>query len=371
MAKRDMKAQLQESTAKHTKGEALSFHLIEPNNREIPILEERKISGKNYLFYGHDNDFPQYLWNLYLNSAIMQGIVNGTIDYVSGNEVVSELMEINKEGDTITDLIRKITTDYMVYGGFAVQILRDFNGNISELYWLDVKELRMDSNEKFVYFSKEWNKYGSKAVKYELFNPLEKQSNSIFYYKGHLSRGVYPVPRYIGALAAIETSTEIGKFHLRNILNNLSSSALINFNNGVPSASDQKEIEKKVREKFTGADNAGKFILSFNDNKESAATIERLAEDKMDEKFNTLKKSVTDEIFIAFRAQPALFGMRMENTGFSLVEFEESFNLYNKTVVIPIQNDIKRCFTKIYGREIIDFVPFKLDTNTNGNISNQ
>ena len=41
----------------------------------------------------------------------------------------------------------------------------------------------------------------------------------------------------------------------------------------------------------------------------------------------------------------------------------KAFELYNKTMVSPIQDDITRCFDKIYQTEkSITFVPFKLET---------
>lgn len=343
---------------------AENFCLIQKESRDVPDLIEKKITGKDYIFYGENNDFPQYLWNLYLKSPVSSGIINGTIDFVSGNEVTwnNPMKEINREGDTIDDLVRKISTDYMIYGGFALQILRNHLGEISEIYWLDLQNIRTDEDESKYYYSKNWNKYGSKAVVYDKYDPDKKQPTSVFYFKGHKTRGVYPIPSYVGGLASIETSTEIGKFHLNNILNNLSSSAIINFNNGVPSTTEQKEIEKKVKEKFAGADNAGKFIVTFNDNKDSATTVERLSEDRMDEKFNTLAKSTMQNIFISFRAYPELFGMSTEGNGFSLAEYEESFKLYDKTVVQPMQKDIIRCFEKIFKQEgIISFIPFKLN----------
>lgn len=352
----------------HTTAEKLEFHVIPRATRIVPNAVEKKVTGKDYIFYGDDNDFPSYLWNLYLKSPISSGIINGTIDFVAGNGVnwIHSNGKVNREGDNIDDLVRKLATDYMIYGGFAVQIIRNKLGEISELYWLDMQNIRTDEDETKYYYSKNWNKYGSKAVVYEKFDPKQQQPTSIYYYKGHLTRGVYPVPTYVGGLAAIETSTEIGKFHLNNIINNLSSSAVINFNNGIPTKDEQKQIEKKVKDKFAGADNAGKFIISFNDNKESATTIERLAEDRMDEKFQTLDKSTTQNIFISFRATPELFGMSTEGNGFSKAEYEESFELYNKTVVKPMQKVISRCFDYIYGTDnTISFIPFTLSDEPN------
>ena len=103
--------------------------------------------------------------------------------------------------------------------------------------------------------------------------------------------------------------------------------------------------------------------MSFNQSKENATTIERLSSDDFDKKFEALQKSTTKDIFIAWRATPALFGLNPENNGFSKQEFLEAFELYNKTMVSPIQDDLTRCFDKIYQTEkSITFVPFKLET---------
>jgi capsid portal protein len=344
--------------------EELKFSIMSNDVRIVPDVVEKKVSGKDYVFYGEENKFPQYVWNLYLKSAILQGIVNGTCDFVSGNGIISNLpiAQMNSDGDELEDLIRKISMDYNIFGGFCFQVIKDYNGAIKELYWLDMQNIRLNEEGDKAYYCEKWNQYGAKAIEYEVWNPKKNQSNFVVYYKGHISRGLYPVPRFIGALAAIETSTEIGKFHLNNILNNLTSSAIINFNNGEPSEEQKKMIEKKLNDKFSGANNAGKNMIVFNNSKEEAVTIERLGEDNFDKKFETLSKSTREEIFISFRATPALFGLNPENNGFSKAEFLESFELYNKCVVKPIQNDIKRVFDKLFNMEnSIQFKKFTLE----------
>lgn len=348
--------------------EELKFSIMSNDVRIVPDVVEKKVSGKDYVFYGEENKFPQYVWNLYLKSAILQGIVNGTCDFVSGNGIISNLpiAQMNSDGDELEDLIRKISMDYNIFGGFCFQVIKDYTGAIKELYWLDMQNIRLNEEGDKAYYCEKWNTYGAKAVEYEVWDPKKNQSNFVVYYKGHISRGLYPVPRFIGALAAIETSTEIGKFHLNNILNNLTSSAIINFNNGEPSEEQKKMIEKKLNDKFSGANNAGKNMIVFNNSKEEAVTIERLGEDNFDKKFETLSKSTREEIFISFRATPALFGLNPENNGFSKAEFLESFELYNKCVVKPIQNDIKRVFDKLFNMEnSIQFKKFTLEDEIN------
>ena len=66
--------------------------------------------------------------------------------------------------------------------------------------------------------------------------------------------------------------------------------------------------------------------------------------------------------FIAFRATPELFGFSSEGNGFSKTEFLESFELYYKTLIQPIQKDIVRVFERIYNQpNIIQFVPFEIE----------
>ena len=55
----------------------------------------------------------------------------------------------------------------------------------------------------------------------------------------------------------------------------LEPNTLLQFNNGTPNAEERQMIEYRIKEKFTGSDGA-KFVLAFNDNPESAATVETL-----------------------------------------------------------------------------------------------
>ena len=348
----------------------LNFSLLDSQVKVVPTFVEKVNSNKPYLNYGDNNQFPNYLWDLYLRSALLQSIINGTTDYAVGdgtiyseNPTIQRLKdEANKDGETLDDIIKKAIADYLIFGGFALQILYNKVKEISEIYWLDFRNVRLNKEGDKVYYSEDWVRHANDYLTYDRFNPDNRRGTSVFYFKGHLSRGVYPIPRYNGALAAIETSTEISKFHLNSILNNFSGNFIINFNNGQPSEDVQDEIEKKIAKKFTGADNAGKFMLAFNDSKENGVTVERIQDDNFDKKYEALRTSTFKEIFIAFRAIPQLFGFSLEGTGFSAVEFEEAFALYNKTTVIPIQNDIQRCFNRIFGvQDSVTMIPFKLE----------
>lgn len=330
--------------------ENFDFQIIENRTKVVPVLKETKMTGKKWVGYGEKNDFPSYLFDLYLRSTVLQSVIEGVIDYTVGAGVKSEFIhdEVNTDGETLEELIKQILVDYLVTGGFAINVLRDVENRVSELYWVDMRNVRLSEDGKTAYYSDNINGWGVKPDELPVFDPDKKQKSSIFYYKGHISRSLYPIPRWSGAITAVETSTEISKYHLSAILNNFSPSAIISFNNGVPDKASQEEIERKINKKFVGSENVNRFILSFADNGENSTTIQKLDSDSADQKFGTLKDSIFEEIFIAFRATPELFGMRKEGNGFNKTEYLESFSLFNKTMIQPLQKDLVRCFDKIY-----------------------
>ena len=336
----------------------LSFSVFELEKTEMPDGKETVRSGYDYVSWGKDNRFPNDLYDMYQNSAILQSVINGTADYVFGSGVISAFDVVNDKYETLEDVVKRCVFDLLIFGGFAVQLMYK-GGKVEAMYWLDFQKCRKSEDEKKVYYSDDWGKYAKKALEYNAWTPDTDKGTCIFYYKGHKTRGIYPVPMYIGALKSIKISTEISNFHLNNITKGFASNAVISFNNGEPDEDTKARIEKDVKEKFCGTDNAGSFLLLFNDSKDNACEIAKIQDDKFDLKYDALAKSVKEDIFIAFRATPTLFGLPNENNGFSKQEYLESFELYNKTVVVPLQKDVERAFKSI--GFVIKFKTFKLD----------
>jgi hypothetical protein len=137
---------------------------------------------------------------------------------------------------------------------------------------------------------------------------------------------------------------------------------IINFNNGEPTDEIREEIERNINEKFSGYQNAGRILISYNADEANKTTIERLDSDDFDEKYQSLSERTREQIFCAFRANPNLFGINSDSTGFNEQEFESSFKLYNRTMIRPIQKEICDSFDKIFGMQnSITISPFSLN----------
>lgn len=353
--------------------EKLNFEIV-TKELTIPSIVEVKDGRRDYVTYGEDNLFPQYIWQLFTHSAIFESIIRGTSDYVMGNDIIisdsisSFSSKVNKDYNTLADIIEKAIFDFLLYDGFAIQVFRDSNDNINELYNLDFQNCRISKDEKRVIYCSDWSKYNAKTSSYPMFDADKPVKNSIFYFKGKTApqTNTYPIPSYIGALSDIRTSTEISNFHLNSVINGFNASAIVNFNNGSVDEETAKMVEKKFQNKFCGSDNASKFLLAFNENKESSVTIERLQSDDYADRYNVLENTITNNIFVAFRCQPQLFGLRSEGNMFNHDEYIQAAALYNKTVIKPIQKMLERAFSRLLRTEdAIKFIPFNLDDETN------
>lgn len=347
----------------------INFTTIVHERKEIPKLE--CVKGKNSLFvkYGDNNDFPDYVFDLYNNSSQMSAIIDTMLRYIEGNDIVSNypLKIVNRKYETFNDLIEKLILDYLIYGGFAMQIIRNKLGEIAELNYVDMRYVRVNEDEDKIFYSEEWNKGRRTPKVYDRYVPNSKFTTSILYYKGRKTRNVYPAPLYLSALTSLEISTQIPEYHINCLENGFLPGGIINFCNGSNlSESVMDEIEEKVKDKFTGTKNASKIMLSFNDDTEHATTFERLADDGNIDVYSNLANSVEKDIYTAFRISKLLLGNGEDSTGFNKQTYIEAFALYNKTVIQPIQSEIEKVINGTLGDGALHFDEFKINWGDTG-----
>ena len=369
---------------------AFSFAAIDSyleTNIVSPV--EKVLAGRDMVEWGTRNAYPDYLLDLYNNVPTLRSIINGNIDYVAGDDVTIMPLqeeftnqEMNRRGDTIREQVKDIAKDFEIYGGFALQVIRNLAGEVAEVYYIDMRYLRTNKEGDVFYYSEKWGKSSrTDMVVYPAFLPkLEweklsdeernRHASSILFVK-NVHTQVYPAPLYAASVKACEIERLIDEFHLSDINNHFVSSAIINFNNGDPGQEIKSEIERDFNEKFCGASNGGRVAFSWNPNKESATDIVEFKMEDFGERYKALSQHSRTQIFTSFRAIPLLFGLTSEaNTGFSTEEFEQSFKLYNRTQIQPVQRMICDAYDKIYGqRGVLTIRPFSLGGDTEDNVN--
>ena len=367
----------------------ISFAAIDPyidTNIISPV--EKFVPAKDLMEWGTRNSYPDYLLDLYNNVPTLRAIINGNIDFIAGDDVsILPLTQhlpngiMNNRGDHIREQIKDISKDYEIYGGFALQIIRNLIGEVAEVYYIDMRFLRTNKEGNVFYYCEDWSKSVRKdVVVYPAFIPnlnwdalddeaRNRNASSILYVK-NVHTQVYPAPLYAASIKACEIERLIDDFHLSDINNHFVSSAIINFNNGIPDDDVKEQIEREFTEKFCGASNGGRTAFSWNPNKESATDIVEFEVKDFGERYKSLSDHSRQQIFTAFRANPNLFGIPTEGNGFANEQYAESFKLYNRTQIKPVQRMIADAYDKIYGQpKVLTIVPFSMDGESEGNVN--
>lgn len=367
----------------------ISFAAIDPyidTNIVLPV--EKFVPARDLMEWGTRNSYPDYLLDLYNNVPTLRAIINGNIDFIAGDDVsILPLTQhlpngiMNNRGDHIREQIKDISKDYEIYGGFALQIIRNLIGEVAEVYYIDMRFLRTNKEGNVFYYCEDWSKSVRKdVVVYPAFMPnlnwdalddeaRNRNASSILYVK-NIHTQVYPAPLYAASIKACEIERLIDDFHLADINNHFVSSAIINFNNGIPDDEVKEQIEREFTEKFCGASNGGRTAFSWNPNKESATDIVEFEVKDFGERYKTLSDHSRQQIFTAFRANPNLFGIPTEGNGFANEQYAESFKLYNRTQIKPVQRMIADAYDKIYGQpKVLTIVPFSMDGESEGNVN--
>lgn len=354
----------------------VTFSAIDPFKvSAIPSAKETEGRGQNWVVYGDRNAYPNFLYSLYQDDATLQSIIDGQIDYCKGEEIHLAIDLgwgediVNRTGENIEDFAEKCFSDLAIFGGYYIQVIRDNSGNIKELYWLDYRFMRTDKDNQTFYYSEDFESeksYGRcKTLVYPRFIQDATVQTSVYFYKRSQSRGTYATPIYNGAIKSIVTDMKINNFSLNEVENNFTASALINFCNGIPDDKIKEEIERDLEEKFQGSENAGRFLISYNVDQDHATKIERIQSDDFDKRYEALQKRVQSQIYVSMRANPQLFGMPVEGTGFAGQEYQAAYALYNQSVIRPSQKAFVNVMDKIFDAEAsVSIVPFQSELPT-------
>lgn len=346
----------------------------------IPDYSEKEVGGKRYIYWGGDDSFPEYLNGLYTSVTTLRSVINGTKDFICGDAITCNKEGfkdyVNRKGDTIDDLVELLSIDYMLYGNAFIQVIRNKAGLVSELYHLNARYVRCSKENDLFYYNEYFGKkYArtSKTVMYPRFFKDSDAASSVYMIKGERDK-TYAHPIYIASLTECEIERQLSEFNLAEVNNGFNGSYIINFNNGIPDDQTKAEIEKEINEKFTGSENAGRVLINFSNGKDNSVTLEKLEIENFSEKYNVTADRASDKIFEAFGAQKVLFGVEKETTGFNSEDYKQSFKLYNRTRVQPLQKKLVSAFDKIFDMDgSVEIKPFSIDwgeQDDNNEISN-
>jgi len=326
--------------------------IIDLAAQKVPQFKE--VRSKDWIMYGveapYKNRYPEYLLDLFNASAKHHAIVKGKVDYIVGNgiaihsdglntEMVARLTQLVKSPNGKEDLdalLYKMTLDLEIFGGFALEIIgNQTRQKIAAIYHADFCKYRKAKDKDGYYYSEEWHKTNPSVDYIPAFDPQQVGGKSLLYVKSyHPQSQAYPLPGYLGCVPYIEIDKELANYHLNAILNNFQGGKLLSFFNGQPTQEEQAQIERKLKRKYTGTDNANSIVLNFADSKEQGVEILNLDGNDFDKRYDILNDTVQQEVFSGHRiTDPQLFGINQEGIFASRNQLRDAYELFQNTYV--------------------------------------
>jgi hypothetical protein len=349
----------------------MNLDLIKLSHYNIPHLVED--SKNDWISFGEDNLYPNYLLELFLGSAINGALVKsiGAMIYGEGLAAVNvdestdtkesylRLTELLHNSDD--DVLKDLALDLKLFGGCYVNVIwsRD-RSKIAKILHIPAQYIRsgkmIDGEIQHYYYSADWSKAKKGNFKprpYAAFSTEDRtQASQILMIRDKNPALFYGfAPDYVAATDWIQMELEIAQFHLANITSGMTPSMHVGFSNGVPTEEERRTIERQLNQKFAGTGNAGKILITFNDGKETTPTIEPIQMNDAQNAWVEMSKQSVNQILAGHRVtSPILFGIRAEGGGLgnNADELRDAFSLFTNTVVVPFQNTLLKGLEKIF-----------------------
>ena len=348
-------------TTNQSKSAFSSVHLSSYN---IPEIVESK--NKEYIEFGSDNNYFQFLINRANGSATSGACITGIAQMIYGRgldatdssrkpESYARMISLFKK-----EQVRRLAYDLKLTGQCAIQVIYSKDKKtIQKVEHLPIETLRAEKcapNDKEVqayYYFADWKeiKPSDEPLRIPAFGLTDTPAPIEIFYVKPYEAGLfyYSTPDYISGISFSQIEEEIANFHVNNIQNAFAPSALINFNNGVPDEPTQRLIEQKFTSKFSGSSNAGRLMMAFNDSKETQADITPIQISDAHNQYEFISKEAQSKIMMSHRiVSPMLLGIK-DSTGFgnNADELKNASILMQNIVINPFQETLIDAFDKI------------------------
>jgi hypothetical protein len=337
-----------------------NIHVLNLSKYTNPLIVEEK--NKDYVSYGADNNYFQYLIDRYTGSATNNAIISGIVNMIYGKGI--DALDSKRKPQQYAMMkgllkpndLRRIINDRKMLGMASIQITYE-KSKVKAVSHFPMETLRatkcndQGEIEEWAYHPN-WKEY-KKSDKLEFIKSFgygNKKGNEIYVIKPYVSGYYYYTPvDYVGALPYAVLEEEIADYLINDTINGFSGTKVINFNNGVPDEEKQLEIKSDVLKKLTGA-RGERVIVAFNDNAENKTTVEDLPLNDAPAHYQYLSDECRNKLLISHKVtSPLLLGIREAGGGLgsNADEIKNSSIFFDNIVIKSYQNELIEVLTEI------------------------
>lgn len=333
--KNQLKTQLDQKSSTFEYG---IFNLSIPEHIEEP--QDLSKVRTDYIPFGTNNLFPQYLAELKRKSSTHRSVLaqksvfTSGAKFVTNNEDLKEyIKDVNADGESLREVFKKLADDYYTFGNAYLEGVI-YDGGLN-LYHIDATTVRMSKEKKEIYVHPDWGMYNTMKEKLSVIPiyPRVKRSRFVIQFKDYEPTfQFYGLPDYVAALEHIAVDYEIGKWNHTKFKNGFQPSAIIEIS-GDMGEEEAKKLVREAQKKFVGDGNNGKILFLVKNGDASQANVQIIKDDQ-EGSWIDLQRITDQNIVTAHRWQPSLSGLvssgKMNNTG---SEIRIAYDLAMTTVI--------------------------------------
>ena len=336
---------------------------------KIPLPIEKQKAGQSWISWGDNNDYPQFLIGLYYNSSIHGGIVNSKVKYIASSGLDCTTNDpakwelIKKNGNaafSLDEISLMVAKDFELLDSFAILFRKNPISKFWDAHHVSTELIRKGEDSSFFYYSENWKdrvqteeKTGFKKIKNIEDLSLEDKECLLYVSSrskqhvldektGLLTKSVYPIPSYSGAIKSIMASIEMNYFRYSEVVNSFKGGTMINIPTGAPdNEHDKKKLIAQLKGDATNRDTQGGIIVTFSRGSENAPTVTQINGNNLDQRYLLTQESIIDDIMVGHSViSPTLFSIKTAGQLGGSSELETAYQLFMNNYALERQKII-------------------------------
>jgi len=321
-----------------------------------------EVKNKNWVQYGLDNNYFNYIIDVNNNSTTCRAITIGVSNMIYGKgiaahdagkkpEQYAQMMSLFKKAD-----LRRFINDYKILGMASFQLVYEA-GKVKQVHHFPMETLRAekcneDGEIEAWYYSNHWdnlkpNEQPERIPAFGFGNGKEVEMYVLRPYEA--GKYYYSSPDWSSAMPYAVLEDEIGDYLINDCINGFSGTKVVNFNNGVPDPEKMQSIKSDVLNKLTGS-RGEKVIVAFNNNAESKTTIDDIPLNDAPAHYSYLADECFKKLIVGHRVtSPMLLGIRegSDGLGNNAEEIKNATLLFENIVIQCFQDQVIECIDAI------------------------
>jgi hypothetical protein len=341
---------------------------------KIPLPTEKQKAGQSWISWGEDNLYPQFLIGLYYNSSIHQGIINSKVKYIASSGLDAKTTDlakwelIKKNGNapfSLDEISLMVAKDFELLDSFAIMFRKNPISKFWDAHHVSTELIRKGEDSSFFYYSENWKeriqseeKTGFKTIKNIedlsledkeclLYVSSRSKQHIIDDVTGLLTKSVYPIPSYSGAIKSIMASIEMNYFRYSEVVNSFKGGTMINIPTGAPeNEHDKKKLINQLKGESTDRNKQGGIVVTFSRGSENAPTVTQINGNNLDQRYLLTQESIIDDIMVGHSViSPTLFSIKTAGQLGGSQELETAYQLFMNNYALERQKIITDAIT--------------------------